>query len=161
MDTCTYHCEAWPECRCAPKEPMPLELDPLEKIIDAYIDDYVFEADEGSHSPGEFERVVIKDAIMGLLVDKDWDEHWGRLIAEQAAKLHAQIKAASVRIYTASNTARTYPAIQVVIADLHLQCDLVDDRQISLAKRLADDHGVLLEVAPEFQARVSKALSPN
>lgn len=72
-----------------------------------------------------------------------------------------KISVACVRIYTASNTARTYPAIQVVLADLHLQCDLVDDRQISLAKRLADDHGVLLEVAPEFQDRVSKALSTS
>ncbi len=44
----------------------------LEQIIDDYVDDYEFcgEDDSGAdatHTPGEFERTVIKDAIMGLL----------------------------------------------------------------------------------------------
>ena len=63
-----------------------------------------------------------------------------------------------IRIRRASTTARDYVAIQVVIADLHLSCDLVDDRQIGLAKALADDHGIPLDVAPEFEERVARAL---
>lgn len=41
--------------------------DDFEEIIDAYLEDYVFEGEEGSHTPDEFGRFVIKDAIMGLL----------------------------------------------------------------------------------------------
>ena len=46
----------------------------LERAIDAYLEDYEFEGDGGSHTPGEFERFVIKDAIMGLLVDEAFEK---------------------------------------------------------------------------------------
>lgn len=68
------------------------------------------------------------------------------------------MKPTAIRIHRQSNTAREYDAIQVVLADLHLSCDLVSDRQISLAKRLADENGMPLEVAPELQARVARVL---
>jgi hypothetical protein len=47
-----------------------VRADSLEDIIDAYLEGYEFEGDEGGHSPGDFERFVIKDAIMGLLADE-------------------------------------------------------------------------------------------
>ncbi len=38
-----------------------------EAFIDAYLEDYVFESDAGSHQPSDIDMFVIKDAIMGLL----------------------------------------------------------------------------------------------
>lgn len=61
-------------------------LDTLETIIDAYIADYVMEGDGGCHTPTEGERLLIKDAIIGLLVDPDWDAEWGKHIADIAQK---------------------------------------------------------------------------
>jgi hypothetical protein len=49
----------------------------LDQIIDAYLEGYVFEGgDDGSHTPNEGERLVIKDAFLGLLDDPDWDAAW-------------------------------------------------------------------------------------
>ncbi|MGA0608880.1 hypothetical protein [Caldimonas sp. KR1-144] len=44
----------------------------LESAIDDYIDGYTFEADEGSYTPTDTERAVIKDAFMGLLADTEF-----------------------------------------------------------------------------------------
>jgi len=62
-----------------------------------------------------------------------------------------------VRIHT-MQTSKTYPALTVVIADLHLNADLVNDRQIRLADQLARSHGLELEVDPALQDRVNRAL---
>ncbi len=43
-----------------------------ERIIDEYVQDYVFEGDEGHHTPTESECALIKDAIMGLLADPEF-----------------------------------------------------------------------------------------
>jgi hypothetical protein len=57
----------------------------LDQIIDAYLEGYVFEGgDDGSHTPNEGERLVIKDAFLGLLGDPDWDAAWRKVIGEQA-----------------------------------------------------------------------------
>jgi hypothetical protein len=57
----------------------------LDQIIDAYLEGYVFEGGEdGSHTPNEGERLVIKDAFLGLLGDPDWDAAWRKVIGEQA-----------------------------------------------------------------------------
>jgi len=51
-------------------EPVPLDRScAAEQAIDDYVADYVMEGDDGSHTPTESERFLIKDAIMGLLVD--------------------------------------------------------------------------------------------
>lgn len=67
-----------------------IRTDRLEKIIDAYVDDYEMRGDDGDHTPTEGERAMIKDAIMGLLVDDDWDAEWGahvqRLVAQRSAQ---------------------------------------------------------------------------
>lgn len=60
-----------------PEELTPLPC-PLESSIDAYIDDYAMECDGGSHHPSEADKCVIKDAIMGLLVDDDFLAAWNR-----------------------------------------------------------------------------------
>lgn len=60
------------------------DRDPLEKAIDAFVEDYVMEGDSGSYTPTEKERILIKDAIMGLLADPEWDRLWGEQIAAQA-----------------------------------------------------------------------------
>jgi len=68
-----------------------------------------------------------------------------------------QIK--SVLIHTASTTTREYDAIRFVIADLHLSCDLVSDRQIRIAKKLAEQHGATFTVSGEILVnKVNKAL---
>lgn len=63
-----------------------------------------------------------------------------------------------VQIRRVSTTRREYDAIVVHLADLRLSADLVDDRQIRLAHRLAHSHGTTLDVAPELQERVTNAL---
>lgn len=57
-----------------------MEADPFEKIIDRYVDDYTLEGDDGTHTPTHEEKILIKDAIIGLLVDPDWDTEWGKHI---------------------------------------------------------------------------------
>ena len=64
-----------------------------------------------------------------------------------------------VRIHQMATTAREYDAITLVIGGLHMNCDLVNDRQIRQAKTLADSAGLSLEVCPELQARVDAALA--
>jgi len=62
----------------------------LETIIDNYLDGYELRDDPACHTPSEFERLLIKDAIMGLLVDEDWDSTWGAHIASIAAERAAK-----------------------------------------------------------------------
>jgi hypothetical protein len=62
----------------------------LEEIIDRYVDDYEMHAEddsgrEGYYSPNDHEKHLLKDAIMGMLADPDWDEAWGKHIAALAA----------------------------------------------------------------------------
>lgn len=64
----------------------------------------------------------------------------------------------AIRIERAETATRQYDCITVVIGDLHLRCDLMDDRQIRLAQRLADSHGVALHVGPGLGGRVAAAL---
>ena len=64
----------------------------------------------------------------------------------------------SIRLVERSTMARTYDAIELVIGDLHVRCDLVCDRDIRLARRIADSHGAHWYVAPHLQERVARAL---
>ena len=66
--------------------------------------------------------------------------------------------ATTIRIERAETSGRQYDRITVVIGDLHLHADLTDNRQIRLAQRLADSHGVALQVGPGLGARVAEAL---
>lgn len=57
-----------------------------------------------------------------------------------------------IEIRKNSTQSREYLAINLVIADLHMSCDLVDARQIILAKRLAESSGIdLLILVPESE----------
>jgi hypothetical protein len=63
--------------------------DRLEQIIDAYVADYELIGEDesgrdGCYAPTNTERGLIKDAIMGLLGDPDWDAEWGKHIAQLA-----------------------------------------------------------------------------
>lgn len=69
------------------------------------------------------------------------------------------INAKAVRIHRGDQPGDTYPRLTVVIADLHLHASVVTDRQIRLAKLLAQDHGADFIVHPDLQARVDEALS--
>jgi hypothetical protein len=64
--------------------------DRLEQIIDAYVADYELVGEDesgrdGCYAPTDTERGLIKDAIIGLLADPDWDAEWGKLIALRAS----------------------------------------------------------------------------
>lgn len=59
--------------------------DELERIIDQYVKHYELNDGETCYDPSDEERIVIKDAIMGLLVDREWDAEWGKHIASLAA----------------------------------------------------------------------------
>lgn len=52
-----------------------------------------------------------------------------------------------------------YDQLRVCLADLHLRCDVIDDRTIRLAKALAEDHGCSLEVDEHNAERVRRALA--
>ena len=58
--------------------------DELDTIINEYVDNYELTGDEGSYTPTLTEKLLIKDAIHGLLADTDWDNAWGRYIAALA-----------------------------------------------------------------------------
>jgi hypothetical protein len=65
--------------------------DRLEQIIDAYVADYELVGEDesgrdGCYAPTDTERGLIKDAIIGLLADTDWDAEWGKLIALRASE---------------------------------------------------------------------------
>ena len=67
-------------------------------------------------------------------------------------------RASLVRVHTKETGMRSYDAITVVVADLHLSCNWVNARQLRLAKRLAESHGAQFQVAPELQGRVDREL---
>jgi hypothetical protein len=69
------------------------------------------------------------------------------------------VKAVSVR--REQSTRGHYDCIKVVIGDLHLRCDVTCDRDIKLAKRLADDHGAAFTYSPEVASRVCSALGTD
>ena len=60
--------------------------DELERIIDQYVKHYELNDGESTYDPSDEERIVIKDAIMGLLVDREWDNEWGKHIAALSSR---------------------------------------------------------------------------
>ncbi|MFK5949525.1 MAG: hypothetical protein QM500_12235 [Methylococcales bacterium] len=53
------------------------------KSIDEYIDEYELEADEGSYTPNDHEKVLITDSIYGLISDEEFVESfikWKQLL---------------------------------------------------------------------------------
>jgi hypothetical protein len=65
------------------------QFDRLEQIIDAYVADYELVGEDesgrdGCYTPTDTERGLIKDAIVGLLANEDWDAEWGKLIEQRA-----------------------------------------------------------------------------
>lgn len=67
-------------------------------------------------------------------------------------------QAVSVRVHRMATTTREYDAITVCIAGMRLSCDVVSNRDIRLAHRLARSHGAHWMVAPELDERVQSAL---
>lgn len=58
-----------------------------------------------------------------------------------------------------STATKTYPAIRLVTHDIHFHADIVNDRQIRQAHRLARNCELELKVHPDLQDRVDRALS--
>lgn len=71
---------------------------------------------------------------------------------------HVAERVTRVQLRTLCAGAKTFPAVVVHVADLRLSADLVNDRQIRLAHRLAESHGIEVDVAPDLQARVAAAM---
>lgn len=94
--------------------------DAIERVIDDYIEDYemVGEAPDGRdacHVPTEGERILIKDAILGLLGDPAWDAEWGKLIADRARELAAATQPApSARPLTDDEREHIHAAIEML-----------------------------------------------
>lgn len=68
------------------------------------------------------------------------------------------MRAHKVSIQRLATTSREYDAVTVFIGDLQLRCDVVDDRTIKLAKRLADDHGAFFYYDDENAQQVRRAI---
>lgn len=49
----------------------------LEKIIDDYLDYYVFEGDDGCTRPDDDCMFIVKDAVWGLLADEEFRRAYG------------------------------------------------------------------------------------
>lgn len=65
-----------------------------------------------------------------------------------------------VRIGTEQAASGAYfDRIRVVIGDLQLRCDVNSERDIRMAKRLADDHECPFVVHPEMAEKVAAALA--
>lgn len=69
-----------PREQLAQQAPQVAHPDNLEQIIDDYVDDYVMEGDDGTHWPTESEKCLLKDAVMGLLADPEWNSAWGKIV---------------------------------------------------------------------------------
>lgn len=72
LDAATFG--AAPTAAPAPVVPTdgPADGDRVEAAIDDYIDGYVMEGDDGYYQPNDGDRAMMKDAMMGLLVDPDF-----------------------------------------------------------------------------------------
>jgi len=73
-------------CAAAPKPQWPQ----LDKIIDAHVDGYELHGENEAgfdvrYDPTDHERLLIRDAIAGLLADPDWAAAWGRHVNEIVA----------------------------------------------------------------------------
>ena len=69
------------------------------------------------------------------------------------------MRALFVKIGRRQTGAREYDAITVCIGDLHLRCDLVCDRDIRLARELANQHGAWFMFDDANAERVKAALA--
>ena len=56
-----------------------------EEKIDDYLEDYELRADEGGHYPTDWEKFLIKDAIIGLIDELQINQHVVAQVAEQGA----------------------------------------------------------------------------
>ena len=75
------------------------------------------------------------------------------------ADARAPEMARAVSIRNTTNAAgKPYTEVRVCMADLHLTCDLVNDRQIRLVDSLARSHGVSLDCDEANAARVADVL---
>jgi len=63
-----------------------------------------------------------------------------------------------MQIRTITTATREYAAVVVSLGGLQLSADLVNDRQIRQAHRLAESHGIVVGVSPELRARVEDAV---
>lgn len=61
-----------PAAPAVPLTDEPADGDRVEAAIDDYIDGYVMEGDDGFYQPNDGDRAMMKDAMMGLLVDPDF-----------------------------------------------------------------------------------------
>mgnify|MGYP001285240005 CR=1 FL=1 len=77
-----------PEQPVEQQAPQMAQPDNLEQIIDDYVDDYVMEGDDGTYRPTESEKCLIKDAVMGLLADPEWNSAWGKIVGGSKQALY-------------------------------------------------------------------------
>jgi len=84
-DACHYKdtptTKAWPIPK---REQFP--GDTLERAIDDYVADYELNDGEVFRAPSDEDRFMLKDAILGLLVDPEWEREWSEHIAMLAQR---------------------------------------------------------------------------
>lgn len=68
------------------------------------------------------------------------------------------MRVTSVRIRRRQVGNREFDSITISLCDLHLSCDLMDDRQIKNARKLADEHGAWFEYDEANAERVRSVL---
>lgn len=68
------------------------------------------------------------------------------------------MRVTSVRIRRRQVGDREFDSITVAICDLHLSADLMDNRQIKQARKLADEHGAWFEYDEANAERVRAVL---
>ncbi len=68
------------------REHEPFPRDTLERIIDDYVADYELNDGEVFRAPSDEDRFMLKDAILGLLVDPEWEREWSEHIAMLAQR---------------------------------------------------------------------------
>lgn len=68
------------------------------------------------------------------------------------------MRVTNVRIRRRQVGNREFDSITISLCDLHLSCDLMDDRQIKNARKLADEHGAWFEYDEANAERVRSVL---
>lgn len=78
----------------------------IEDIVDEYVDGYMLEGDDGSYTPTETERLLIKDAVMGLLATPEFIDNIVRQFKAPQFKVCVRYKDRDVYVFPSERRVR-------------------------------------------------------
>lgn len=74
----------------ASDHPLVVASGAVQEQVNSYVDDYVMECDDGTYTPNEQERMLIRDAIYGLIDDDGFQRRIRAEVTEREKLRKAQ-----------------------------------------------------------------------